>query len=882
MNTSLVKRILFGLIALVACLQSVEAQLTTRDTNPVVDYSRSPRDYILGDITVSGASSYDDFLLIGLSGLQKGQKISIPGDEITAAIRRYWKHGLFSNVQIRVDSIVNDSAFLHIQLSQRPRIGEIRYQGVKKSEREDLEAKIGLVKGNQLTPNTIDRAKILAGRYFDEKGFKNAEIEIRQTDDPAQPGQAIVDVIIDKKSKVTVNHIYITGNEQLTEKKIKGGLLKKNAMKLYEKRHIGSWFHSKKFTDVKYKEAKENLIAKYGELGFRDAIILSDSVVPHNEKSVDVYINVEEGQRYYLRNINWVGNTVYSTDQLNYQLRMKKGDVYNTTKLDERLSGDEDAVGNLYYNNGYVVFFNLDRVETAVVGDSVDLEIRITEGKPSHISHVRIFGNDRVYEHVVRRELRNKPGDLFNREALVRSVREIASMGNFDAESINPDIKPNYNDGTVDVNWPLTPKSNDQIEFSLGYGQTGVIGKIGLRFSNFSIANLFNKEGLRRGVMPQGNGESFSISGQTNGRYYQAYSISYLNPWFGGKRPNSLSVNAFYSKQTDLSENYYNSAYYNNYYNSYLPGYGSNGGYGNYYENFYDPDKYIKIFGASVGWGKRLRWPDDYFTFSADLSYTRYMMKEWSYFMVANGSCNNLALNFALNRSSTDNPYYPRSGSEFSLTASITPPFSLFDGKDYKSLANNSQASTYQKELQEKYRWIEYHKWKFRGRVFVPLTKGTKNLVLMARLEFGLLGHYNSHKRSPFETFMVGGDGTSGYSSTYGTETIALRGYDNGSLTPGSYLGYAYDRMTLELRYPLMLGSSTNIYALAFAEAGNAWNDIKKFNPFDMKRSAGVGVRIFLPMVGLLGVDWAYGFDDVYGSSRYGGSQFHFVLGQEF
>ena len=881
MNTSLVKRIIFCLIALVACLQPADAQLTQRDTDPVVDYSRSPRDYILGDITVSGASSYDDYLLVGLSGLHKGQKIAIPGDEITAAIRRYWKHGLFSNVQIRVDSIVNDSAFLHIQLSQRPRIGEIRYHGVKKGEREDLETKLGLVKGNQLTPNTIDRAKILAGRYFDEKGYKNAEISIRQTDDPAQPGQAIVDVFIDKKSKVTVNHIYITGNEQLTEKKIKGGLLKKNAMKLYEKRHIGSWFHSKMFTDVKYKEAKENLIAKYGELGFRDAIILTDSVVPHNEKSVDVYINVEEGQRYYIRNINWVGNTVYSTDQLNYELRMKKGDVYNLTKLDERLSTDEDAVGNLYYNNGYV-FYDLERVETAVVGDSVDLEMRISEGTPAHISHVRIFGNDRVYEHVVRRELRNKPGDLFDREALVRSVREIASMGNFDAESLNPDVKPNYSNGTVDINWGLTPKSSDQIEFSLGYGQTGVIGKIGLRFSNFCIANLFNKEGLRRGVMPQGNGESFSISGQTNGRYYQAYSISYNNPWFGGKRPNSLSVNAFYSKQTDLSENYYNSAYYNNYYNSYLPGYGSNGGYGNYYENFYDPDKYIKIFGASVGWGKRLRWPDDYFTFSADLSYTRYMLKEWSYFMVSNGSCNNLALNFAFSRSSTDNPYYPRRGSEFSLTASITPPYSLLDGKNYEGLANNPQASTYQRELQDKYRWIEYHKWKFRGRMFIPLTKGPKSLVLMTRLEFGLLGHYNSHKRSPFETFMVGGDGTSGYSSTYGTETIALRGYDNGSLTPGSYLGYAYDRMTLELRYPLMLGSSTNIYALAFAEAGNAWNNIKKFNPFDMKRSAGVGVRIFLPMVGLLGVDWAYGFDDVFGSSKYGGSQFHFVLGQEF
>ncbi len=880
MNIHHVKQFLLALTLVLSGQSYVSAQLTQRDTDPVVDYTRSPKEYILGGITVSGANSYDDYLLVGLSGLQQGQRIVIPGDDITNAVRRFWRHGLFSDVQIRVDSIVNDSAYLHIRLTQRPRISEIRYNGVKKSEREDLESKLGLVKGNQITPNVLDRAKILAKKYFDDKGFKNAEILINQIDDPSKPDQAIVDVTVDKKSKVKVNHIYITGNNNLTEKKIKGGLLKKNVLKLYERGHIGSWFHSKKFVDKKYKEAKENLIAKYGELGYRDAIILSDSVVPHDDKSVDVYINVEEGQRYYIRNINWVGNTVYSTDELNYYLRMKPGDLYNRTKLEERFRTDEDAVANLYYDNGYV-FNIMEDVETAVVGDSVDLEFRIFEGTQAHISHVRIFGNDRVYEHVVRRELYNKPGDLFRRDAIMRTYREIATMGNFDPESINPDVKPDQMNGTVDINWGLTSKSNDQIEFSLGYGQTGVIGKIGLKFSNFSIANLFNKNGLRRGVMPQGNGESFSISGQTNGRYYQAYSVSYNNPWFSGKRPNSLTVSAFYSKQTDLSDNYMNSAYYNNYYNSYLYGYGSNG-YGNYYENYYDPDKFVKILGASIGWGKRLRWPDDHFHFSADVSYTRYMLKEWNYFMVSNGSCNNLSFNFSLSRASTDSPIYPRSGSEFSLTASITPPYSLMDNKPYGKLAQNPNSSTYQRELQDKYRWIEYHKWKFRGRTFIPLTRGKKNFVLMTRVEFGLLGHYNSNKRSPFETFYVGGDGTSGYSTSYGTETIGLRGYDNGSLTPSGYLGYAYDRFTVELRYPLMLGNSTNIYALAFAEGGNAWNSIKKFNPFDMKRSAGVGVRVFLPMIGLLGIDWAYGFDKVYGSKQYGGSQFHFILGQEF
>ena len=432
----------------------------------------------------------------------------------------------------------------------------------------------------------------------------------------------------------------------------------------------------------------------------------------------------------------------------------------------------------------------------------------------------------------------------------------------------------------MDLSWGLTPKSNDQVEFSLGYGQTGVIGKIGLKFSNFCMANLFKKNGIRRGILPQGNGETFSISGQTNGRYYQAYSVSYMNPWFGGKRPNTLSVSAFFSKQTDVSDNYYNSAAYNSYYNSYLYGYGNNGY--NYYENYYDPDKFVKIFGVSVGWGKRLRWPDDYFTLSADLGYTRYMLKDWRYFLIANGNCNNISLNLNLSRNSTDNQIYPRKGSDVSFTVSLTPPFSLFDKKDYAHLATNPSASNYANQLQDKYRWIEYHKWKFKSRTYTALSGGNKCFVLMTRVEFGVLGAYNKHKKSPFETFYVGGDGTSGYTSTYATETIGLRGYDNGSLTPNGYNGYAYDRFTVEVRYPFMLNNSTNIYGLVFAEGGNAWNNVKKFNPFDMKRSVGAGVRIFLPMVGLLGIDWAYGFDDVFGRKTYSGSHFHFILGQEF
>ena len=546
------------------------------------------------------------------------------------------------------------------------------------------------------------------------------------------------------------------------------------------------------------------------------------------------------------------------------------------------MNEDDDAVGNLYYNNGYV-FSNINPAEINIDGDSIDLEMRVTEGPQAYLSHVRINGNTRLYENVVRRELRTKPGDLFSKDAIMRSARELASMGHFDAEKVNPDIKPNYEDGTVDINWNLEQKSNDQIEFSLGWGQTGVIGRVGLKLNNFSMANLFNKNKEHRGIMPIGDGEVLSIGAQTNGTYYQSYNVSYSTNWFGGKRPVQFSVGAYYSKSTDVSSNYYNSAYMNNYY-SYMYGYGSS--YYNNYENYYDPDKYIQMVGVSLGWGKRLRWPDDYFTLSLQLAYQRYMMKNWSYMLMTNGNANNLNLTISLNRTSTDNQLFPRTGSEVEASVNLTPPWSLMNNKDYEHLATNRNSPTYAQEQQEKYRWIEYHKWKFKAKTYTALSGGQKCFVLMTRVELGLLGAYNKYNKSPFETYYVGGDGMSGYSSYYGEETIGLRGYENGSVSYSAstgYYAYAYDRFSLELRYPFLLGNTT-IYGLTFVEAGNAWYDTKKFNPFSMKRSAGVGVRIFLPMVGLMGIDWAYGFDKVWNGSQYkkGGSQFHFILGQEF
>ncbi|MBR6589846.1 MAG: outer membrane protein assembly factor BamA [Bacteroidaceae bacterium] len=881
--TSIFIRTIAGIVAW-CCLipQVTKAQMNAeKQVNPVILYSGNPKSYEIGGIAVSGVKNYEDYVLIGLSGLSVGQKVQIPGDDITNATKRYWKHGLFSDVRILADSIVGDRIYLTIQLAERPRISEIHYNGVKKSEREDLESRLGIVKGRQITPNMVDRAKIVIKRYFDEKGFKNAEVEIVQRDDVASDNQMIVDINIDKKEKIKINKIYINGNEHLSDKTIRKAMKKTRERSNWANRFRNFFKGGKKFITEKYEEDKDLIIEKYNELGYRDAQILSDSVVAHDDRTVDIYLNMEEGNRYYLRHVTWVGNTVYPADKLNEALQMKRGDVYNQKKMSERLNSDEDAIQSQYYNNGYV-FLELEPVEVNVDGDSIDVEMRMREGRQATINRVRIAGNDRLYEDVVRRELRTKPGDLFSKAALERSYRDIAQMGHFNPETINPDIKPDQETGTVDINWMLESKANDQIELSAGWGQTGVIGRVSLKFTNFSMANLFKKSENRRGFLPQGDGQTLTLSGQTNGDYYQSYSISFFDPWFGGKRPNSFSVSAFYSKQTDVSSNYYNSAYYNNYYN-YLYGYGNyNSSYYNSYESFYDPDKSVQMYGVSVMFGKRLRWPDDYFTFTASLSYQRYVLKDWQYFPVTNGKSNNISLELTLSRNSVDNPIFPRSGAEFTLSCQLTPPYSLWDGVDYSKYAQKATDANYQRDMNLKYKWVEYHKWKFKSKTYTALMDINKTPVLMTRVEFGLLGHYNRYKRSPFETFYMGGDGMSGYSYSYATETIALRGYENGSLTPYGYEGYAYSRLGLELRYPLMLEGSTNIYALAFVEGGNAWSDVKDFNPFDMKRSAGAGVRIFLPMVGLMGIDWAYGFDKVYGSSQYGGSQFHFILGQEF
>lgn len=861
---------------------------------PVISYSLTPKKYKIADIKVTGVKNYDDFVLIGFSGLSVGDEISVPGDEVTAAVKAFWKHGLFSDVKILANKIEGDSIWLEYQLKQRPRISEVNYHGIKKGEREDLEAKLGLKKGFQITPNVLDRAKILIEKFFDGKGFKNVDVNIQQKDDMAHEGEVILDIYIDKNEKTKIHRIYFEGNNALTARQLKKAMKKTNEkFSLFNdwKSSILEMFSTKKFTTEEYENDKNNLIAKYNEHGYRDAVLLADSVVNFNEKKVDIFLKVDEGEKYYLKDIRFVGNTKYSTDDLMRVLGMKPGEVYNQKKLNDRLSMDEDAVSNIYFNNGYL-FFNADPVEVEVENDSIALEIRIQEGPQATINRVIINGNDRLYEDIVRRELRTKPGKLFSREDLMRSVREIAQMGHFDPENMNPRPIPDPENGTVDIEYNLVSKANDQIEFSAGWGQTGVIGKLSLKFTNFSMKNFLNPKSYK-GIIPQGEGQTLTLSGQTNGRYYQAYSISFLDPWFGGKRPNTLSISAYFSKQTDISTSYLSNMYsgYNPYYYGGYPYYGGYYGsyYNNYYNNYYNsgsselalnPDKSIMMFGLAAGYGKRLNWPDDFFQFMVTLNYQVYKMHDWDYFLVNNGTCHNVNLELLLQRNSIDNPLYTRSGSQFSFSVAATPPFSLFDNKDYASMSDQDP---------DKFKMIEYHKWKFKAKVFSPLAPVSvkRTPVLMTRAEFGFLGTYNKHKRSPFETFYMGGDGMTGYSSTYATETIGLRGYENGSIAGnGGYSSYglAYTRLSMELRYPFILEPSSTIYGLVFAEAGNAWTDMSNYNPFDLKRSAGVGVRIFLPMIGLMGIDWAYGFDEAnYGSGgKRSGSNFHFIIGQEF
>lgn len=865
-------------------------------TGPISDinYSSSRR-YRVEGINVVGGDGFNEDVLLSISGINVGDVVEIPGPAISDAIRRYMRNGYFKNVVISVVAEEGDKIWLEIFLEQRPKLTKVSYNGVKKSEREDLEKKLGLREGVQLSPHVVDKARELALRYFKDKGYSDADVKLYQKPDLSSKNAVSLEVVVDKQSKMKVSDIFFVGNKHLSDNQLRAAMKKTNELFNFSRgRFLSSWleiFSSKKFVEKDYKEDLNNVLKRYHEAGYRDAEIVSDTLQrnPKNPKRLQIKIEINEGEKYHIGQIRFVGNTKYSSEYLANILGMKEGEVYNQKKLAQRITTDEDAVSNVYYNSGYI-FARIDPVETAIKADTVNLDLRIVEGPQATINKVTIKGNDLLYENVIRRELYTKPGNLFSREDLMSSFMALNRLDLFDPEKSVPKPVPNPQDGTVDIEYNLTPKRSDKFEFSFGWSQAGVLLRLGVKFTNFSVYNLFHPD-MYKGFIPQGDAQTLSVDAMTNGRYFQQYSIQFMDPWFGGKKPNHFSVSLFYSRQTALDLKYYNQQIgsYGYGYNPYgYGGYGYNpyGGYGGYgydngslMENAYNPNQSLNIIGASVGFGKRLEWPDNWFQVYASLNYNLYILHDWVYETFQgfhDGRANDLNLTLRLSRTSIDNPVYTRRGSDFSLSASFTPPYSLFDKVDYADPRLSQK---------ERYRFIEYHKWRFSGRVFTPLISPTVTQytpVLMTRFDMGFIGHYNRYKLSPFGTYYMGGDAMGAYGS-YMNEVIGLRGYRSGSIAGNNYnYGYAFMRTAAELRVPILFQGQTNIWALAFVEAGNAWQDLADFNPFRLKRSAGLGVRVTLPLVGLIGVDWGYGFDKPDGSTTRGGSNVHFVMGTEF
>jgi outer membrane protein insertion porin family len=832
-----------------------------------IDYE-NPEEYIIGGIQTRGIKYLDTKALVQVSGLSVGKKIMIPGNDITDAIKKLWGQNMFSDVEINILRIEDKKVFLEIYLEERARLSEVKYFGIRNSDQEELTEKLNLIRGRQITDNTIVLSKNIIKDFYAEKGFSKTKVRIYKKQDTTYQNAVILNVYVDKGKKTRIENLIIEGNTVLKERKLKWFKIKDTK----EKRWYGL-FKPSKYIKEKYIDDKKKIIAEYNKLGYRDAKILVDSVYSANKRNVNIYIKIEEGKQYFFREINWIGNTKYETSFLQKKLAIKKGDVYDREKLDNRLTIDEDAVGNLYMDNGYL-FFNVSAIEKNIDNDSVDIELRMYEGPKARINNVIISGNDRTNDNIIRRELYTVPGELFSKSDIIRSIRELANLGHFDPEQIVPTPLPNPANGTVDIEYSLVERGNDRVEISGGWGAGMLVGRLGLSFNNFSIQNVFDKKAWR--PLPTGDGQTFAINAQTNGTAYQFYSISFQEPWLGGKKPNSLSVSLYYNIQT-------NRTYYNP-----------------------NPDNLQKArtIGVSVGFGRRLKWPDNYFTLYNALGYQKYLLDDWVYRSyvrgVSNGQFNSMTFNTVFGRNSVDNPLYSRRGSEFSLGVEITLPYSIGKSDNFWSLSESEiteitnihseidydtdieRESAINKEISDKenadrYKWIEYHKWTFKARWFTQIWG---DLVFHTKTEFGLLGYYNKNMGySPVGGYSLGGSGMSYYS--YGVDIIGLRGYEDDGLTPDAG-GNIYTKYTMELRYPIVLNESATVFGLVFAEGGNIWNSTIDFNPFNIKRSAGVGVRIFLPMLGQLGFDWGYGFDSQPGIPGAHGSEFHFTMGQQF
>ncbi|MDV7187880.1 outer membrane protein assembly factor BamA [Lutibacter sp. TH_r2] len=807
--------------------------------NPKIQATfESGKSYELGGISVKGLQKFEEQTVKVYSGLKVGQQIKLPGDKLTSAIKKLYGTKQFSDVEIYVSKLDGDVAYLEFDVTELPQLNQITILGVKKNKAKDLQKDAELKKGTMVTDNLIVTSKNYFRKKYQEKGYLNTKITLDTKADTTETNAVNMLVRIDKGEKVKIKNINFEGNKALSSKKLRK-TLKNTKQKL-----IGRFWKGSKYIEADFKEDLESLITYYSENGYRDARVLDYTISNNEDESLNIDLVVEEGKKYIFGNINFLGNSKYSDYQLQRILRIEKGDTYNGKILKERVTGDgtpdSEDISTVYQNNGYL-FSRVIPVETKVHNDSIDVEIRIFEDEPTKIRKVTVNGNEKTNDHVIYREIRTKPGYLYSKQDIIRTIREIGQLGFFDAEAISPDLKPDYQNKTVDIDYTVAEKGSSQIELQGGYGGGSFIGTVGLSFNNFSIKNLFNKKAYK--PLPMGDGQTLALRYQKS-RYYSTSSFSFTEPWLGGKKPKSFSFSIYNSKQFRYD----------------------------YYTNDVDKDQRINIIGASIGLGQRLNWPDNYFTLSQGISYKLYDLKDYpiSTFSFSSGQSNNLAYNITFARNSSGpNPIFPRNGSEFSLSGKFTFPYSAVNGKDYSD--PNMDDS-------EKYKYLEYYKAGFKGKWYTPITK---DLVLMSNAEFGFLGFYNSDlSDSPFERYFVGGDGMANYQLD-GRETIRLRGYENGQISDIAG-GTVFNKFELELRYPITLKPSASIYVLGFLEAGNSYNGFDKYNPFELKRSAGLGLRIFMPAFGLLGIDFAHGFDPIPGETVKSGWQTHFYIGQQF
>lgn len=867
--------LLFIQVSLVVQGQLLYGQNRRTNTGPSINYS-SPKEYEIAGIEVQGAQFLDNNALISLSGLKVGDKIKIPGDEISTAITKLWKQGIIGDINIKASKIEGSQIYLAIELTERPRLTRYNFKGLNKTQQSEVEDDLELVRGKVLTDVVIKNAELTVRKYLEGKGFRNANIRVSQKPDTLLRNSAVLDIAVERGKKVRVENITFEGNEAFSSSKLRkklkntgvrpevrlGSNLLGKTIKLLNPVNLYNFmshkdttyeiseylaqqakiniFKTAKYVETDFKDDRASLLTFYNSKGYRDAEIISDTLVGTDERSLEVQIAVNEGRKYYFRDISWEGNFVHDDEILKKILAVEKGDVYDLELINQKLNFNPAGadISSLYMDNGYL-FFSVTPVEIGIEGDSIDVEMRIYEGAQATIDQVYITGNDKTNDHVILREIRTLPGQKFSRAELIRTQQELSQLGYFDPEQVNPIPKPNPVKETVDIEWSLVERPSDQIEMSGGWGGAfGFIGTLGLTFNNFSL-----REALALSSFPPaGDGQRLSLRLQANGRRFQSYSLGFTEPWLGGKRPNSFGINLSHSVQRSVDP---------------------------FTDRVFGA---LKVTGVTLSLGRRLTWPDDFFTLSNSIGYLQYSLQNFGNSLgFSTGNANSVTFNTTLARNSVSNPMYPRGGSSISLNVAATPPHSLWRDIDYDNASN-----------EELFKWLEYHKWNLDTKYYLQLAD---KLVLATRAHFGFIGTYNKDvDPGPFERFTLGGDGLTGQNFLLGTDVIGLRGYTNNSITPvenGIRGGLFFTKFVTEIRYPLSLNPSATIYALAFVEGGNNWNDFDQYNPYDMKRSAGFGARIFMPAFGLLGLDWGYGFDSEPGQTGPAGPQFHFSIGQQ-